>query len=96
MEDVPEPGAALGTWARDAEFAQYLSDAYAFRGDGEKALEWLEFALRSGFMNHAYLSQHDPFIASFRDSPRWRDVLRKVKEQQQEFESKLTPLSGVS
>jgi TolB-like protein len=96
MEDVPEPGAALGTWAKDAEFAQYLSDAYAFRGDGEKALEWLEVALRSGFMNHAYLSQHDPFIASFRDSPSWRDVLRKVKEQQQEFESKLTPLSGVS
>lgn len=96
MEDVPDPSATLPAWARDAEFAQYLSDAYAFRGDGKKALEWLEIALRAGFMNHAYLSRHDPFIASFRDSPGWRDVLQRVKEQQQEFESRLTPLSGVS
>ncbi len=97
VEEMPAANATLATFAqRDCEFAQYLSDAYAFAGDGKKALKWLEIALRTGFMNYAYLSRHDPFIASFRDSPEWRVVLRRVQEEQQEFESRLTPLRGAS
>ena len=90
---MPEVSKTLRSMAsQDSELAQYLSDAYAFGGDGEKALEWLEIALRNGFMNHVYLSLHDPFIAAFRDLTEWKEVLGRVKKQQKEYESKLTPL----
>jgi len=92
-ESMPEPSPALRTWAsRDGEWAQYLSDAYAFGGDEEKALEWLEVARKAGFYNHVYLTTHDPFVADLRETPGWAAVLDRVRTSHRDFEESLEPL----
>jgi non-specific serine/threonine protein kinase len=78
--------------SQDSEISQYVSDAYAFGGDESKALEWLKIALSAGFMNHGYLSAHDPFIAKFRSLPEWKGVLEQVRKRLNEFQSGLEPL----
>lgn len=91
--EMPEASAALRTWAsNDGEWAQYLSDAYAFGGDGPKALEWLEIAMEGGFFNHAWLSRHDPFVADLRGSAEWEEALEGVRERKEAFEEGLSPL----
>jgi len=93
-EDAPDVSGPLRALAsRDSEIAQYLSDAYAFAGDGKKALEWLKVALHVGFLNHTYLARHDPFIADYRDTPEWSEVMQQVKDELQKFESELQPLT---
>ena len=80
MKKMPNTSPALRTWAaRDGEWAQYLSDAFAFGGDSEKAFEWLDLARKAGFFNHMYLAQHDPFIAHLRDNPEWTRLLDGVR-----------------
>jgi tetratricopeptide (TPR) repeat protein len=78
--------------SQDSEISQYVSDAYAFGGDESKALEWLKIALSAGFMNHDYLSLHDPFIAEFRGLAEWKEVLEQVRMRLNEFQSGLEPL----
>jgi TolB-like protein len=91
--DVPRPSPTLQTYVeRDCEMAQYLSDAYAFAGDPKKALSTLEMAFRTGFMNDAYLTRHDPFISSVRDSPEWKALLIRMLQGRREFEAALPSL----
>ncbi len=93
MKKMPNTSPALRTWAaRDGEWAQYLSDAFAFGGDGEKAFEWLDLARKAGFFNHMYLAQHDPFIAHLRDNPEWTRLLDRVRKSHRNFEDTLQPV----
>lgn len=93
MGDPGKPSEPLRAWARrDGEWGQYLSDAYAFAGDGRRALDWLRVSTQAGFMNDEYLSRHDPFIAPFRTLPEWAAALRDVARERRCFEQRLAPL----
>jgi len=64
--------------ANESEVAQYqIAEVYAWRGEADKAFEWLERA----YANHdpgACLVKADPFIASLRSDPRYAAFLKKV------------------
>lgn len=93
-QPMPEANRTLRTWAtRDGEWAQYLSDAYAFGGDQERALEWLDLAREAGFLNHRYLAHHDPFLRPLAGSPEWVAALDRVRESHREFELTLAPIT---
>lgn len=90
---MPEASERLRTWAeRDGEWGQYVSDAYAFGGDREKALEWLELARAGGFYNHFYLANHDPFVRELTGTDQWRAVLGRIIESHHAFETRLVPV----
>ena len=93
LDSMPEASQGLRTWAaRDGEWGQYVSDAYAFGGDHEKALEWLELARQGGFYNHTYLARHDPFVRELASTDGWKKVLARIVDTHRAFEERLIPI----
>jgi tetratricopeptide (TPR) repeat protein len=92
-DSMPAASPGLRSWAaRDGEWGQYVSDAYAFGGDQEKALEWLELARQGGFYNHIYLTRHDPFVREFAKTAEWKEVMARIVESHRAFEERLVPI----
>src|SRR6266581_967246 len=76
---VPESDAALAELTKsDAETAAYqIADVYAYRGDKDKAFEWLERARRQRDPGLASLRK-DPLLPNLHDDPRWNAFLRTM------------------
>jgi serine/threonine-protein kinase len=65
--------------ATEGEVAQYqIAEVYAWRGEADKAFEWLDRAYASHDPG-ACLAKADPFIASLRSDPRYVAYLKKLK-----------------
>jgi len=65
----------IGTEAADA--AYQIADVYAWRGETDKAFEWLERAYRQRDGGLAQLKT-DPLFAALRTDPRFKAMLRKI------------------
>lgn len=59
-------------------FAMYIAEVYAFRGEKDRAFEWLEraFAQRDGSL---FFIKQEVLFASLEDDPRYRAFLQKMK-----------------
>jgi serine/threonine-protein kinase len=65
--------------AKDAQvFAYQVAEVYAWRGEKDKAFEWLEQAYKSRTTDLVYVKD-DPLLASLRSDPRYKAFLRKMK-----------------
>jgi eukaryotic-like serine/threonine-protein kinase len=82
-------GEHLLTCAWNVEYWSWLvAECYAFVGDQERALDWLENASRRGFVHHPYLSTNRVF-RPFHGNPRFEDLMGRIKttwEQMQQLE----------
>ncbi|MFB6285713.1 MAG: adenylate/guanylate cyclase domain-containing protein, partial [Candidatus Bipolaricaulia bacterium] len=67
--------------AQDAQFSHLMADAYALLGDKDQAYRWLEHAVDCGFLNHPFLSEHDPFLEPLRGEARFQQLLADVEER---------------
>ena len=76
---IPESDAALDQLIKDsAETAAYqIAGVYGYRGDKDRAFEWLERARRQRDAGLPGL-RTDPYLANLRDDPRWDTFLRKM------------------
>ena len=76
---APESDAALNELTKNyAETAAYqIAEAYAYRGDKDKAFEWLERARRQRDPGLAGLRK-DPLLQNLRDDPRWNAFLHTM------------------
>jgi adenylate cyclase len=76
---VQESDAALAELtANDAETAAYqIAEAYAYRGDKDRAFEWLERARRQRDSGLAGLRK-DPLLQNLHDDPRWNAFLHTM------------------
>ena len=79
QKKIPEADAALAQLTKDfAETAAYqIAEVHAYRGDKDKAFEWLERARRQRDPGLAGLRK-DPLLANLRDDPRWNAFLRTM------------------
>jgi TolB-like protein/Tfp pilus assembly protein PilF len=59
-------------------FACKIADVYAWRGEGDRAFEWLDRAYAQRDPSMA-LIKYDPFLRNVRRDPRYGAVLRKMK-----------------
>jgi TolB-like protein/lipoprotein NlpI len=83
-------GALIGKYEKDAP--ANIAYVYAFRGEADKAFEWLDKALE---YKDAGMSEivNQPLFASIRSDPRWLPFLRKIgnaPEQLAKIEFKVT------
>ena len=76
---VQESDAALNELIKnDAETAAYqIAEAYGYRGDKDKAFEWLERARRQRDPGLSYLLR-DPFLENLHADPRWNTFLHTM------------------
>ncbi len=63
----------------DHDSALWTAAAYALLGDKEKALDWLEHAVKLGNENRPWLEK-DPTLASLRDEPRFIELMKTLKK----------------
>ena len=76
---IPESDAALTELTKNfAETAAYqIAEVYAYRGDKDNALEWLERARQQRDPGLAGLHK-DPLLTNLHDDPRWNTFLRAM------------------
>src|SRR5947209_15754619 len=76
---VPESDAALSELIKnEAELAAFqIAEAYAYRGDKDRAFEWLERARQQHDPGLGGL-QKDPLLKNLHDDPRWNAFLRTM------------------
>ena len=79
QKKIPEADAALAQLTKDfAETAAYqIAEVHAYRGDKDKAFEWLERARRQRDPGLASLRK-DPLLTNLHDDPRWNAFLHKM------------------
>ena len=59
-------------------WAYQIAQVYAWRGENDKAFEWLERAYRQRDGGMGYLG-YDRYLAKLRGDPRYRALLKKLK-----------------
>jgi TolB-like protein/DNA-binding winged helix-turn-helix (wHTH) protein len=59
-------------------YAMYIAEAHAFRGEKDRAFEWLDRALAQRDLGLFFIKQ-EVLFASLEDDPRYRAFLRKMK-----------------
>jgi hypothetical protein len=78
----------LETMAGGGElFPRMLAEGWAVAGESSRALDWLEIAVARGFINHPFLTRHDPFLAGVRAHPLFVAIAERVRERWERFES---------
>jgi hypothetical protein len=72
--------------AWNVEYWSWLvAECYAFIGEQEQAIDWLQNAARRGFVNYPYLSR-SRMLRSLHGNPRFQDLLSTVKARFQEMQ----------
>ncbi len=82
-EVSPELRAVAG---RDITFSWFLATGHAALKDTEAALDWLENAVRLGFINYPLLARLDPFLEPLRGDARFERLMEKVRQAWESFE----------
>jgi tetratricopeptide (TPR) repeat protein len=77
MDDQVLKYAALNPWV-----TSMAAEFYALLGESEKAIEWLDQAVRNGD-ERAEWFQRNPLLASIRNHPRFQQVLDSIRFQRQ-------------
>lgn len=77
-------GVEAATTAGDV-FPRFLADGCALAGLPEQALDWLSIAVDRGFINHPFLSRHNPLLAPLRGHSRFEALMADVQARYEAF-----------
>ena len=79
-EALREMDAEVLKYAQFLYWASWPAEVYSVSGEKEKALEWLERAVRLGD-NRAAWFERDPMLANIRNEPRFRQLIDVIKQR---------------
>ena len=68
----------------DWQYSWEVAAGYALVGELHEALEWLENAVRRGFLNYRFLSEYDPLLENLRGDERFQALMAEARDR---FES---------
>ncbi len=66
--------------------AAWMASALAAVGEKEKAMDWLEQAVDTGYLGYPMMAKTDPWLAGIRGEPRFKKLLERVKYEWDHFE----------
>jgi TolB-like protein/tetratricopeptide (TPR) repeat protein len=67
-------------------FPRFLAQACTLAGAVDEAVQWASVAVERGFINHAFLARHDPFLSKLAGTPAYDALLDRVKIDSERFE----------
>ena len=70
----------------DVQFSWMVGSCYAMLGKAEDAIDWIEHAVKRGFIHYPFLTEYDPFLANIRGEPRFKKLMERVKYEWEHFE----------
>jgi non-specific serine/threonine protein kinase len=76
----------LAAARHDGHFSWNVAQGYALIGERDAALDWLENAVARGFLNRRFFEEWDPALAGLRRERRFRDLMERVRGEQERFE----------
>jgi serine/threonine protein kinase/tetratricopeptide (TPR) repeat protein len=65
----------------DLHFSLHVAHCFALVGEKEKALDYLEHAIRMGLINHPFLSRFDPLLEGIRGEARFTALMNEAKQR---------------
>jgi TolB-like protein/thioredoxin-like negative regulator of GroEL len=68
-------------------FPRFLAHGFALADRPESAIDWLTIAVRRGFINYPFLSEHDPIFRQLRGDDRFDALMEVVRERWESFET---------
>jgi len=81
--DSPE----FRTWAwRDFQCSYWMTQVYAIADIKKEALTWFEHSVNLGMINYPFISQRDPLLENIRNEPRFKELLKTVKNEWENFD----------
>ncbi len=76
----------IKTVQRDPASSIWVADSYGMLREWDKALDWLEVAVKHGFINYPYLTQYDPFLVGLRSNLGFQRLMDGTKVEWEQFE----------
>jgi non-specific serine/threonine protein kinase len=70
----------------DHIFSYHMASCYALIGEKDKALDWLETAVKNGRIDYPFLNEIDPFLKNLRGESRFKELMERVKQEWESFE----------
>jgi TolB-like protein len=67
-------------------FPRFLAEGFAFAGERESAIQWLNAAIDRGFINYPFLAQHDPAFEALRGDSAFKALLETARHRWERFE----------
>jgi serine/threonine protein kinase/predicted Zn-dependent protease len=71
----------------DPHYCWNLAQCYALLQEKKDALDWLERAIRWGFINYPLLSRIDPFLENIRHESRFEELMENTRARWEAFEA---------
>ncbi len=76
----------LNTVKRDGQYSYHLACFYAYLGERDLALDWLENAVNRGMVNYPLFAKYDPFLERIRGELRFQKLMERVRYEWEHFE----------
>jgi serine/threonine-protein kinase len=70
----------------DEIYPIFMAESYSLIDEREKAINWIERALKCGFINFPFLNEIDLFLENIRGEPRFKKLMKRVKHEWENFE----------
>ena len=70
----------------DEALPLFLATCYALIDEKKEAIDWIEEAVKWGFINYPYLNEYDPHLENIRREPGFKELMKRVKHEWENFE----------
>lgn len=69
------------TAKRDGQYSLWLAMVFAANKEYEKTIEWLENAVKTGFLNHRFINVYDSIYKPIRKTARFQKLVEQMKQR---------------
>jgi len=78
----------------DCHFALHVTHCFALIHENQKALDFLELAVRKGMVNYNFLGNVDPLLENIREEERFKVLILEAKQLSEEINHPVRPIAS--
>jgi hypothetical protein len=64
-----------------------MAESYALIDEKNEAIDWVECAIKCGFINYPILVEYDPFLDNIRGEERFKKLMERAKYEWEHFDA---------